>query len=76
MNLTWEPMGLTISEKKRAVPLRGLVDNFLHKNNIFWLHHLKEQVLKFKKNPTLGKKSEKLTKKSIFGNSGDPPLLS
>ena len=33
---------------------------------IEFIHHLKEQVLKFKKNPTLAQKSEKLRGLSIF----------
>ena len=36
--------------------------------NLGTVLHLKEHVWKYKKNPTLGKKSRKLTKKSLFGN--------
>ena len=36
----------------------------------FW-HNLKEHVLKYKKNPTLGSKSEKQPLKSLFGNSSN-----
>ena len=50
--------------------LKGMTRYFPSKYQfVGTLLHLKEHILKFKKNPALGQKSEKLTKKSLFGNS-------